>query len=102
MVYGMLPESEPFRFMNKLKPMIVKEGEKVIFEVELSHNKEVTWLRGRGRCVVGSHYEIVAVGLRRTLIIKGEIIFLRNYMKSISVEGGLIFVTLFFNGWYIL
>ena len=67
----MLPESEPFRFMNKLKPLIVKEGDKVILEAELSHNKEVTWLRGRGRCVVGSHYEIVAVGLRRTLIIKG-------------------------------
>lgn len=87
MVYGMLPESEPFRFMNKLKPMIVKEGEKVIFEVELSHNKEVTWLRGRGRCVVGSHYEIVAVGLRRTLIIKGEFIFMKKYLKNIfSVE----------------
>ena len=95
MVYGMLPESEPFRFMNKLKPMIVKEGEKVIFEVELSHNKEVTWLRGRGRCVVGSHYEIVAVGLRRTLIIKGEIIFVKKFFKSITKRGCLIYVTFF-------
>jgi len=72
MVYGMLPDSEPFRFLTGLKPQIVKEGERVIFQVDLSHNKDVNWLRGRGRCVVGSHYEIIAVGLRRTLIIMGK------------------------------
>lgn len=68
----MLPASEPFRFMQKFRPQIVKEGQRVIMEVDLSHNKEVTWLRGRGRCNVGSHYEIVAVGLRRTLMIMSE------------------------------
>ena len=79
-VYGMVPAHEPFRFVQGLEPQTVKEGDKVIFVVELSHNKEVNWLRGRGRCKVGSHYECVSVGLRRSLIIHGKI-----YRKAISI-----------------
>merc|ERR1739848_463115 len=68
-VYGMVPAHEEFRFTKPLEGAKVKEGDKIILEVELSHNKNVTWLRGRGRCQVGSHYEVISVGMRRTLII---------------------------------
>lgn len=67
----MVPAHEPFRFTQPLQPAKVKEGDKIILECELSHNKDVTWLRGRGRCQVGSHYEVISVGMRRTLIIMG-------------------------------
>ena len=67
----MAQPDDPFVFTKPMAPQVCKEGDKVFFEVELSHNKEVTFLRGRGRCQVGKHYEMVSVGLRRTLIIKG-------------------------------
>ena len=68
----MAQPDDPFVFTKPMAPQTCKEGDKVFFEVELSHNKEVTFLRGRGRCQVGKHYEMVSVGLRRTLIIKGK------------------------------
>ena len=70
-MYGLAQPDDPFTFTKPMEPQVCKEGDKVFFEVELSHNKEVTFLRGRGRCQVGSHYEIISVGLRRALIIKG-------------------------------
>ena len=73
----MVHPDEPFRFMNGLFPQTVKEGQRVFFEIELSHAREVTWLRGRGRCNVGSHYEIIAVGLKRVLMILGNSIKIR-------------------------
>ena len=79
----MVPAHEPFRFTQPLQPAKVKEGDKIILECELSHNKDVTWLRGRGRCQVGSHYEVISVGMRRTLIIMGTFMVIAGHFESI-------------------
>ena len=71
LVYGMAPPDAPFKFLKELEHQTVREGSIVRFEVDLSHPKEVTRLRGRGRCQVGKHYEIIAVGLKRVLVIMG-------------------------------
>lgn len=71
LVYGMAAPNTPFKFLNELEHQTVREGSIVRFEVDLSHPKDVTWLRGRGRCQVGKHYEIIAVGLKRVLVIMG-------------------------------
>ena len=79
----MVPAHEPFRFTQPLQPAKVKEGDKIILECELSHNKNVTWLRGRGRCQVGSHYEVISVGMRRTLIIMGTFKVIGGHFERI-------------------
>ena len=81
----MVPAHEEFRFTKPLQPAKVNEGGQIILECELSHNKNVTWLRGRGRCQVGSHYEVISVGMRRTLIIMGMFMVILGLTGSFQV-----------------